>query len=339
MKNIKKILIFQTAFVGDVVLITAMIRETKITFPNAAIDVLIIPSTANILSNNPHINKLIIYDKKKKTLSLFLSTILNLRKEKYDLVLSPHHSLRTGIMLFLSGIKNRVGFGKWTARHFFNIKVEHFRGVHKLYKLLNLLSPFTKRELSIQTELFPSAQDIDFADKFIKPDNINILIAPGSVWKTKCWPSDYYISLINGLLKHNIHVILSGSPSEKELCDHIIQNINPVLKDNITSTAGITNLIKTAALASKCRLVICNDSGTLHIANAMKIPVFAFFGPTLQRFGYFPYQKDDFVFETELDCRPCGTHGHNVCPLGHHNCMKNISPDSVITKTLAFLGI
>lgn len=337
MNNIKKILIFQTAFIGDVVLITSLIRETHNLFPNAELDVLLIPSTANILSNNPYIHKILIYDKKKKQFSIFINTILMIKHEKYDLVLSPHHSMRTGIVLWLSGIKKRVGYGKWASRRFFNIKVEHFRGVHKIYKLLNLLSPFTDQKLNIETELFPSETDISFAKSLcFSLHNKKILVAPGSVWQTKCWPKEYYAETIKQLLGKGYNVVLSGSPSEMNLCEEIISSIPESLKSGIISAAGKTNLIQSAALLSQCDLVLCNDSGTLHIGNAMNVPVFAFFGPTLKRFGYYPYRETDFIFETDLECRPCGTHGPSVCPLLHHNCMRNIQPEIVILKILDF---
>jgi heptosyltransferase-2 len=67
----------------------------------------------------------------------------------------------------------------------------------------------------------------------------------------------------------------------------------------------------------------------MHIANAVKTDVIAFFGPTVKDIGYFPFRNDDIVMELDMECRPCGSHGGNVCPLDHHNCMKNISPESV----------
>ena len=70
--------------------------------------------------------------------------------------------------------------------------------------------------------------------------------------------------------------------------------------------------------------MICNDSGAMHLANAVNTDVFVFFGPTVQRIGYPPIGKNDFVFEVDLDCRPCSSHGTKDCPLKHHNCMKFI---------------
>ena len=96
--------------------------------------------------------------------------------------------------------------------------------------------------------------------------------------------------------------------------------------------AGETTILESAAILQKCDLLVCNDSGSLHLANAMKIDVFAIFGPTVQDIGYFPFRENDYVFETELECRPCGSHGAMECPLMHHLCMKNITPEMVLEK-------
>jgi len=76
-------------------------------------------------------------------------------------------------------------------------------------------------------------------------------------------------------------------------------------------------------------LVVCNDSAPLHMANAVKTDVFAFFGPTVQKFGCYPYRNGDKMLEVELDCRPCGKHGGNQCPLNHHRCMLDVKPEAV----------
>ncbi|MCB5249639.1 MAG: lipopolysaccharide heptosyltransferase II [Candidatus Cloacimonadales bacterium] len=334
-----KILIVQTAFIGDVVLITPLIRESAKLFPHALIDVMIIPSTAPLLANNPYINELIVYDKRVK--GEFIKIVKILRQNNYDIAITPHSSTRTAILLLFARIKIRIGYNRWFARHFLThrkchaMKLNHIP--HKIEKLLNLLSLFTNKRLNMQTELYPSTNDFDYADKQLANNTQKrkiILIAPGSVWDTKRWDDSHFVTLIDSLLENDFFIILSGSPSEQMLCDSIVNRLEKKEDGNIINISGKTTLLETAALMKSCDLVICNDSGTLHMANAMQVKVFAFFGPTVQRFGYYPFREGDFVFEIDLTCRPCGGHGGKSCPLKHHNCMKNIEPNVVLQKVL-----
>ncbi len=339
-KKINKILIVQTAFVGDVVLITSLIRETKNLFPSSVLDVMVIPQTAPLLENNPHIRKVLIFSKQSHL--NFFQIVKCIKSEKYDLAITPHSSTRTALILYFSEIPNRIGYNRWFSRHFLTLKVPHLKNTHKINKLLHLLSPFTPNKLSMETELFPSLQDKEQAEKILQvftEEQSKILIAPGSVWTTKCWKAEYYAELLEQLLKYDYQVILSGSKKEKELCESIVKRISNIYNKNLINICGQTTLLETAEIISRCQLVICNDSGTLHIANAMKTRVYAFFGPTVQSIGYYPYRENDFVFEIDLPCRPCGSHGSQQCPLKHHRCMTDIKPSIVLEKVLETIPI
>jgi heptosyltransferase-2 len=331
MKTYKNILVVQTAFLGDVIIITPLIRALNELMPKAKIDTLQIPQTVGALKNNPYINQIITFDKRKNKFSAFWSTLKKLRKNQYDLAVTPHSSTTTALLLKLAGIPERLGFDRWHAARYLTMKVPHYddRGWHKIQKELHLLSVFTDQTFSMQTELFPDENQIKWAKnevlKLSFPDKPAISIAPGSVWNTKKWPDTHYIELCRMLSKMQINIIFIGGADEKELCERIINESGI----NAKNYAGETNILQSAALIGQCRLMICNDSGALHIANAMKTDVYAFFGPTVQNIGYYPYRENDHVFEIEMDCRPCGSHGGDKCPLGHHKCMIDISPKIV----------
>jgi len=324
-----RILVVQTAFIGDVILITPLIRSIKSLFPNHLIDVLVIPQTAGILQNNPNVDKIIHFEKRKKKLKNFISTLIKLKKKKYEICFLPHSSFTTALLVFWSKIKIRIGFGRWLAARFLTIRIPFENGKHRIEKNLDLLSVFCKNKLDNQTELFPGKKSREKADvifRRIKREKRLIAIAPGSVWNTKRWPEEYYIILAQLLVKNDFCVILIGSSQEKKLCEKILP------KGNVINLAGETSILESAVIIEMCDLLICNDSGALHIANAMKTDVFTFFGPTVKSIGYYPYRENDHVFETELDCRPCGSHGAHKCPLNHHLCMKNIEPEIVLNK-------
>jgi len=341
-----KILIVQTAFIGDVILITPLIRETRKIFPSAIIDVLVTSGNQAILNNNPHINEILITDKKK--VLDYVKTLFILRKKAYDLALTPHRSARTLTLLFLAQIKERIGFNRDIYRHLLTCGVRHPKSPHKAEKNLGLLKPFltdnypdlkTLPEILIDdklnwySELFPDKKDYEDSSKYLYADN-NIAIAPGSVWNTKRWSKENYVELSKLLKEKGYNLIFIGSKSEQELAQEIIDRAGI---DAINS-CGSLSILQSAALISQCKALICNDSGALHIGNAVNTPVFAFFGPTVEKFGYYPYRPHDYVFEIDLECRPCGMHGHKKCPLGHHNCMKMIDPRIVADRILEKLN-
>ncbi len=334
--NPERILIAQTAFIGDVIIVTPLIRAVKELYPSALIDVMVIPQTADVLENNPNINRIILFDKRKNKLVSFIKTLLQLRKNRYDIAITPHSSVTTALLLKYASIPVRIGFDRWSAAKYLTDKVPHPDGIHKTLKNLSLLSLLTDKSFSNQTEMFPTTKMSENAEKIIKELRQNteqiIAVAPGSVWFTKRWPMEYYKTLTEKLTENNFGVVLIGSKDEAEICNKIMPNNNGI------NLAGKLSLLESAAVISNCDLMICNDSGALHIANAMQTDLFAFFGPTVQSIGYFPFRKNDFVFEIQMDCRPCSSHGGNVCPLKHHNCMKKILPETVLEKTLIKFG-
>jgi heptosyltransferase-2 len=331
MKHLKQILLVQTAFIGDVILLTPLIRATKELFPDAALDVLVIPQTRAALQNNPHIRKIHLFDKRGDKWSSWWNLLHEIRQVHYDLVIAPHSSYTTSLLLQCANIPMRLGFNRNLGRIHLTHKVPWPRGIHRIQKNLQLLSVFSDKTWSMQTELFPGESELaktaEWMTAFIPGRNI-IALSPGSVWPTKRWGTEHFSELAKGLAEAGFQLLFTGSAEERPMIEEIITKAG-VTALNI---AGQATLMESAAAISKCCLMICNDSGALHLANAMQVDVYAFFGPTVRRIGYYPYREHDFVWEVDLKCRPCGSHGSKECPLGHHNCMKKIDPQTVLQK-------
>ncbi len=328
--GIRRILIVQTAFLGDVILVTPLIAAAHERFPQAEIDALVLPQTQIALQNNPHIRQVLLFDKRTDKLRSFWKTLKEIRKNHYDAAITPHSSTTTALLLFLAGIKIRVGFNRWTARYFLTHKAPHpARGMHKIDKNMGLLTALDGKSQQAATALYPSEADRQKAAGLLQPllqdGQPLIALAPGSVWFTKRWPARHYSALSRLLADAGYGLVFIGAPDEQELCAQVIRQSGA----DALNLAGELSILESAAVIGRCDLIICNDSGALHLANAMQTDVFAFFGPTVQSIGYYPYRKNDRVFELEMDCRPCGSHGANTCPLGHHHCMENITPLSV----------
>ena len=326
----QRILLVQTAYLGDVILTTPLIRAIKQVFSQATLDVLVIPQTAGALANNSHIDQLILFDKRRQKWPAFKDVLRILKARHYDLAISPHSSFTTGLLLKLSGIPQRVGFKRLPIRYFLTQQVTMPQADFTIEKYLALLQPFSNQSFPIQTELFPSEADKELAKRLMQKldkGKPTIAIAPGSVWPTKRWPAKYYTQLTANL-KQPFNLIFIGSKEEQDLCQQIIDQARAKRAINL---AGELSILQSAAVIANCDLMICNDSGALHLANAMQTDVFAFFGPTVRSFGFFPFRPQDRVFEiADLYCRPCGKHGHKECPEGHFRCMLEIKPEMVL---------
>lgn len=327
-----KILLINTAFIGDIILQTALIKAIKQLYPNCVLDVVVIPQSAGVLNHNPNVNKVILFDKRKNKLKAFFKTVFKLRKEKYDIAFLPHSSATTLQLAFFAGIKQRIGYAKNKGSFLLTNKVEFKKSGHRIYKNLDLLKPLTNKTFEASTEMFFNQTDEEKALSFLTNQNKGnvVAISPGSVWATKRWGENNYKQLVDLLVDEGFTVVLTGSQGEHNLCQSVMA------EKNCINTAGELSLTQTAALVKNCSLMICNDSGALHIANAMQTPVFAFFGPTVKKFGYYPYRPYDKLFEVKLDCRPCGKHGGKSCPLGTHACMQKIKPQFVFAAVKKF---
>lgn len=327
-----KILIVQTAFIGDVILITPLIRALHELYPQAQLYAMVVPGAAKLLENNPHLQQVIPYAKRK--ISLW-AMARKLKAMGFDLAVSPHSSGRTHLLLWLSGIKRRIGFDRSWLPWLLTDKIPHPTNIHKIKKNLLLLKFLSSKEFGMQTELFPSELDRKKADGMLLSfgNRPLVAIAPGSIWATKCWLIERYTSLAKELAARGYGIVLIGGESDLDKCLAIEKAVQDT-PGTVLNLAGKTNLLESAAVIGNCRLMLCNDSGALHIANAMQTRVFAFFGPTVQSIGYYPYREGDRIFETELDCRPCGSHGHHKCPLKHHYCMRRIEVQPVLQAVL-----
>jgi len=328
--SVKKILIIQTAFIGDVILTTPLIRETKRTFPKADIDVLVTPQTRNVLENNPYLHSIFVFDKKSKKIRAFVKTAWLIRENRYDFCFAAHRSMTTAWLMIFGGVKNRIGFTGKSAARLMSRQVTFRQEVRQIERYLDLLRVFKAGDLDSHTELFFNDIILQRTRQLISPlpsQKPILAVAPGSVRMTKRWPEERVVQLIRQLADSDISIILIGSPGEKALCDRIEKKSSDA---QILNLAGVTSLLEAAAVIKSCDLLVCNDSGTMHMANAVQTDVFAFFGPTVAWLGFSPFRAGDKIFQVDLDCRPCSTHGGEACPRGHFRCMLDISVDKVL---------
>ena len=320
------ILIIHTAFIGDIVLSTALVSKIKEKYPDSDIYYLTTPLGKEILKNNPKIKEIIVYDKrgKDKGFRAFISFVRKIRKLKIDVCLTPHRYLRSSLLSFLSGAKIRIGYDIASLSFVFNKKIKYDRTKHEVEKLLSFIDDSPNR---YELEMYPSEKDkirIDTLLKNLSENKKIILIAPGSKWFTKRWPEEYFRILIQNLVKRDdLLIVITGGKEEREI------ELN--LDSKVLDLRGEISLLELAELTKRAILVVSNDSAPIHITSAFPdTRIVGIFGPTVKEFGFFPWSKNSKVFEIKgLYCRPCAIHGGNSCPEKHFRCMREITPDLI----------
>ncbi|MFY0653215.1 MAG: glycosyltransferase family 9 protein [Cyclobacteriaceae bacterium] len=317
----KRILIIQTAFIGDVILTTGLVEKLKAEFPDASIDFLLRKGNEQLFENNPHINKLLIWDKKSDKLKNLFRMISVIRKERYDLLVNLQRYFSTGLMVFLSGAKYKVGFSQNPLSFCYDNKVAHqmSNGQHDIERNHELISDLVSSEAG-RPKLYPSDEQFNAVAQY--KGQPFITIAPASVWFTKQFPEEKWVEFLNQLsFEGNIYFV--GAPNDKVLCDRIIENTTA---NGCSNLCGAMSLLESAALMKDAAMNYVNDSAPQHICSALDAPVTALFCSTILEFGFGPLSTNSRVVETqkELDCRPCGKHGHPQCPEGHFDCALSI---------------
>jgi heptosyltransferase-2 len=156
-----------------------------------------------------------------------------------------------------------------------------------------------------------------------------ICIAPASVWFTKQYPKEKWISFLKAI-PDSLTVYIIGAPSDATLANEIITEAG--VNKNIISLCGALSLIQSVALQQDAKMNYVNDSGPMHFASAVNAPVTAIYCSTVPSFGFGPLSDVKFIVETPiaLECRPCGLHGWPACPLGHFNCAHFIRDEQLL---------
>jgi len=151
-------------------------------------------------------------------------------------------------------------------------------------------------------------------------------MAPGSRWPMKRWPDASFLELARHIGDaHGAHIILLGDAHDRPVCAAIARELGP----RTTDLTGETTLMETAAAIARCRAFVGNDSGLMHMSEAVGVPVVAVFGPTVESFGYYPSLALSRTVERDIACRPCSRNGAVPCPRDTQECMTSIDAASV----------
>ncbi len=319
-----KILILQTAFIGDVILATPLAESLSEKYPGAEIHFLVRKGNEILLKNNPHIRTVWVWNKKQGKYKHLLRLLRKIRKEQFDYIFNLQRFFSSGIFTVFSGAKHTRGFCKNPLSIFFSECFPHTfqEGLHEIDRNLSLLEGIasTRRR---RPSLYPAMKNYKKAENFFA----DVVLAPASEWFTKQLPENTWRELAKSLSRE-YSVTLIGAPNDKALCSRIGKDLQ-----NVRNACGELSLLDSAALIDKARVVISNDSAPVHIASAMNVPTILTYCSTVPFFGFFPLAEHSEIIETSLSCRPCGLHGKRACPLGHFRCGKDLSVAEILQKT------
>lgn len=323
----QKILVIQTAFIGDVVLATAMLESIHQQNPAASISILVRKGNEALFNLHPFIDQVFVWDKKQNKYGHWLQLLFTIRKYQFYAVINVQRYAATGLWTALSGAKMKIGFDKNPFAFLFTNTIPHQsigNGLHETERNQALLSPLGIFP-NAKPALYPSLQDQKQVEGYqAKP---YLCMAPASVWFTKQFPLHQWIKLLHSIPFEG-PIYLLGGPGDKHLNDQILQAVqNP----NLVNMAGRLSFLASAALQKGALLNYVNDSAPMHFASAVNAPVAAIYCSTVPDFGYGPLSDTSFIIETKqaLSCRPCGLHGKKQCPQQHFNCAETITIEQI----------
>ncbi|MCK5543241.1 MAG: lipopolysaccharide heptosyltransferase II [Desulfobacterales bacterium] len=322
-----KILLVNLSFLGDTILSTPVIAGLKQIFPESKISVLTTPVSCPLVENDPYVEEVIIYDKRKKDKGLLnlIKKARQIKAKNFDKVYSLHRSHRTSFLLFLTRIPERIGFKDAKLSFLYTEqRNKKFNGHAAIRNLSLLFNDAQEDSFNKDLRLFePEFQSVSNYVKNIAKEYI--VMAPGSAWKTKQWHWQGYLKVADYYIKQGLNIILIGGKDDMKICNKIKE------KADVINFSGKIPLSDTLYIMKRAKLLICNDSMSLHMASAFKTPTVAVFCATSPEFGFGPWQnvKSRVVQEETLECKPCRRHGSTKCPNGTEACM-SLSAEKII---------
>lgn len=337
--------VWNTAFLGDTVLTLPLIQSLALAYPQASIDFYVRGGFPPLFMGHPALHRTIAYDK-RGTERGGVGVIARCRQvaaEKYDLWISPHTSLRSSIVALASGAPVRIGYTEGVlSRLCYTHRVgRKFGQGHEVERILGLLEPLGIPPASPWPELpFTPEARAEAAAWFATVQGPVLGLHPGSTWPTKCWPVEYFAELACMALEAGASVVLFVGNEETAKTDAIEAMVRQRMGEaaqRCYNLGGKLGLDVFGAYLKHLDVCVANDSGPMHMAWSLRLPVVALFGPTDVGLGFIPRGDDAVVVGVDMPCRPCGLHGAKVCPQGHHGCMRQLLPGLVWEKVKPML--
>ncbi|TKJ41744.1 hypothetical protein CEE37_04020 [candidate division LCP-89 bacterium B3_LCP] len=321
----KKILMILLRNIGDVVLTTPATRVLKAHYPDVAIDFVANPAPAQILENNPNLNEIIPYPYKPDDILGAFRFSYDLFKRNYDISIDFLGTPATALMSLASRAEIRVGFNLRIRRLAYTHFDQNYKsGLYNALTKFTLLKPLGIEKEESRTEIFVTEEASTWVDRIFQDNGWNdrtVALSTCAMRDVRCWLPERYAEVANWLNSQGCRVLLTWGPGEREY----VEKVHALMKDS-AEISPPTTLMQLAALLQKCRMLVCNCSGTKHIAVAVGTPTMTIHGPS-EPSVWTPSgdPKHAYVRAENIDCLGCG---ESDCD--HLTCMKDVSSEMVI---------
>lgn len=322
-------------WLGDLVMATPVLQDLKSHYPNARITAMCQSNVAALLKNNPYIDEIYSYKKPSGWVHRrqHLEIIESIRRGDYDLGVLLTNSISSAWWFWRGNVRNRIGYAT-NLRSFLLNKAVPFPEAKNIQHLVitykMLLEPLGIKLSDTDPQLFISDEELDNAKEILRTRGIElgkktlIGINPGAAFgSAKCWLPERFVEVTKKIIENpDNQVVYFGDPTGAPLVNEICKQ----LPSQVVNLAGKTNLRELVALISLCNLFLTNDSGPMHIAAALQVPLLALFGSTSEvRTGPYKFGK---IIHKHVECSPCYK---RVCPIDFR-CMKRIEVDEVYAE-------
>jgi lipopolysaccharide heptosyltransferase II len=356
----KKILIINPFGIGDVLFSTPLIEILKDKYPSCFIGYVCNKRSYEVIRSNPKINKFFVYEKddyrkawersKIGYLRLVWNFMKTIMREKFDIAIDLSLGYQYSLLLSFIGIWKRFGFnyrkrGRFLTR---KIYIDGFSEKHVVEYYCDILKflGIDTRGLKLSPKVYITDEDIAWASGFLKANGvtgkdslIGVIPGCGASWgadaRHRRWDSDGFAQVCDGLAeRYGAKVVLLGDSHETEICNDIQSKI----KNKAIMACGKTNLRNFLGLINKCKLIITNDGGPLHMAVGLGLKTVSIFGPVDEKiYGPYPMTKDHIVISKgDVPCRPCyKKFKYKICE--DRSCLKSIKADEVLDAAGRFL--
>ncbi|HYH03906.1 MAG TPA: lipopolysaccharide heptosyltransferase II [Bacillota bacterium] len=337
-----KILVINLMHVGDLLLVTPVLRTLRTNYPEAEIALLADAKLSDLVKYNQNINELITIDKKNyhNHLVPYMKFVREIRRRKFDLVINLHANERASFIAAMSNAKKIIGYSSWGLSVFFDFCMENRKAIkHQIHSHFDVLKEglgITRiddrglemwlDEAAVQRaeELWLKAFPHQAGSANFKVVALNI----GASWPTKRWPKEYFAELADRLLEKGIGIVFLGGTMDQELVTTAVSLMQHRESPDLAVLTGKMSLLELAAVLKKCTAMVTNDSGPMHVAVAMGVPLVSMFGASPVT-GFYPYNDISVVLKTPVSCHPCGKHQCETL-----ECMYKITVEQVLEKTL-----
>ncbi len=328
-----RILVVAPAWLGDMVMAHSLIQVVQSRYPEARLAVLAPKSTLQITELMPEIKERYLMPDQHGQFNLWarLKLAWQLRAQHFDIAYVLPNTWKSALIPFLAGIPKRVGA---LGEQRYVLLNDLRRGVKKLplmvQRYVTLAYP---QQTFLESTPFPTPRLVvpeilrdtvkqKFALDLAKPV---LILSPGAAFgPAKRWPAEYFAAVAQAKMASGFQVWIIGGPAEVPL-GKAIEELAPLVQNFVMKTS----LLEMAALLSLADQVLTNDSGPMHIAASLDIPVFAIFGSSSAQFTPPLGDQVTIIEKTGLECRPCF---ERTCPLGHYACLKEMTPEQVLAR-------